>query len=88
MTNIKMMMMMMMIIIHRTHSVHSLISLYISVPHPSQSQATLYNHQSTHLHFPLLPLPVSGRLMAVLPLYMICPAVGKSQCSYPLSEMS
>ena len=26
------------------HSVHFLISLYISVPHPSRSESRLYNH--------------------------------------------
>jgi len=41
-------------------------SLYISIPHPSQSQSTLDNHQSTHLPLPLLFVPVSGQLMAVL----------------------
>jgi hypothetical protein len=32
-------------------------------------------------------LPVSGRLMAVLLLYMFSPTVGNSKCSYALSEM-
>ena len=72
-----MMMMMMMIIIitiimkgRRSvplkHSVHLFVSLYISVPHTSQSQSTLYNHNSTHP--PLLPkfLPLNGQFMAVI----------------------
>ena len=70
-------------------SVHSLISLYISVPHTSQSQSTLYNHWCTHLPLPLplLFLPVCGRLMAVLLLYMFSSTVGKSKCQYALPEM-
>jgi len=34
-----------------------LILLHISVPHPSQSLSTLYNHQSAHLPLSLLFLP-------------------------------
>ena len=62
MRNIKMllflmMMMMMMIIIIiiiicKTHLVHFLIFLHTSIPHPSQSQSSLYIHHST---FPTLP---------------------------------
>jgi len=50
-----------------------LILLHISVPHPSQSHSTLYNHRSTPLLLPLPFLPVSGRLMAVLLLQMFLP---------------
>ena len=64
-----------------THSVHLLIFLYISVPHPSQSQSTLHNRQSTDL--PLLLLLIWW----LLPLLMFPPTVGKSKCSYVLSEM-
>ena len=39
---------------------------YISVPHPSRTQSTLCNQQSTHVPLPPLFLAVSGRLMAVL----------------------
>ena len=42
------------------HSVHILIFLYISIPHPSHSQSTFSNHQSTHLT--LLFLSLSGQL--------------------------
>ena len=48
----------------------TLISLYTHVPHPSQSQSTFYNHQSTHL-LPLLLLPLSSQLMAFLLLYFL-----------------
>jgi hypothetical protein len=42
-------------------TVQLLIFLHTSVPHPSQSQSTLYDHQSTYL-FRLIVLRVSGRL--------------------------
>jgi hypothetical protein len=61
--------------------------LYIPV-HPSQSQSTLYNHQSSHLPLRLLFLPVSDRLTAVPLLLMFSLTVGKSKCLYELSEMS
>jgi hypothetical protein len=35
-------------------ALYSLILLYTSIPHPLQSQSTLYNQLSTHL--PLFPL--------------------------------
>jgi len=35
-----------------------LLFRHISVPHPPQSQSTLYNHQSTHLPLPVLFLHV------------------------------
>jgi hypothetical protein len=79
--------MMMMMILKLEHSVHLLIFLYISVPHPSQSQSTRYSHQSTHLPLPLLFLPVTPWLLAVLFLQMFSPTVGKSKCSYAVSEM-
>jgi hypothetical protein len=45
-------------------------------PHPSQSQSTLYKHQSAHvLPHRLLSLPVSGWLMAVL--WRFLPLLGK-----------
>jgi hypothetical protein len=40
--------------------------LYLSVPHPSQSQLTIRNHQSTNLPLPQLFVSVRGQLMAVL----------------------
>ena len=51
------------------HSVHLPISLCVSVPRHLQSQSTLYNHQSTQLLHFLFP-PVTGLLMAVLPLHI------------------
>jgi hypothetical protein len=57
----------------------SLTDLFdISVSHPSQSQFTLHNHQSTYIPLPLLLLPVSGRLMALLIPYLFSSTVGKS----------
>jgi hypothetical protein len=56
---VMMMMMVIIIIIIRiiiiftlNHSIHLLISLHTPVPRPSQSQSTLYSHQSTHLPTP------------------------------------
>ena len=60
----------------------------MSTPHHSLPQSTPYSHQSTRLPLPLLVLPVSSQLMAVLLLQMFSPTVGKSKCSYELSEMS
>ena len=59
---------------------------YTPFPHPSQSHSTLYNHQSTHLPAPVLFLPVSVRLMAILLLFPS--TLGESKCSYTLSEMA
>jgi hypothetical protein len=60
----------------------------MSVPHPSQSQYTLYNHQSTHLPLALLFLPASGCLTATLHLHMFFSTVTKSKYSFVLSNMS
>ena len=79
----------MIVLLKLRHSVHLLISLYISVPHLSQSQARLCNHCSTNR--PLQPIPsVRGWIMALLLLYthMFSPKVEKSKCSSALSEMS
>lgn len=59
------------------HSVHLLILLYVSIPHPPQSQSTLYNHRSTHLPVSLLFLPVCGWLMAVRLLQIVFSHHGK-----------
>lgn len=72
----------------KTHAVHWIIILYLSVPRPLQSQFTLCNHYSTHLPIPLLFIPVSGWLMAVQLLQMFIPAwCGKVRCLYALSEL-
>jgi hypothetical protein len=55
-----------------------LFLLYISVPQPSQSQFALYYYKPAHLPLPLLLLPVSSRLMAVLFLQMFSPKVENS----------
>ena len=66
-------------------SVQSLISLYISVPHPSQSQSTLYKYKSEYLPLHLQSLSISGPVVAFLLLLMSSPAVGKSKFSYTFS---
>lgn len=66
-------------------SSQSLISLYISVFHPSQSQSTLYNYTPTYLPLPLQFLSISGPLMAFLLLLMSSPAVGKSKFLHTFS---
>ena len=73
---------------NNNNTIHLLISLYISVPHDSQSQSTLYNQQSTHPPLPLPFLPFSDLLMAALLLYMLSPTVVKSKFSIALSEIS
>jgi len=40
----------------------TLSSLYLPVPHPSQSQSTIYDHQYTLLLLRLLFLPINGQL--------------------------
>jgi hypothetical protein len=69
------------------HSVPLLISLHLSIPHPSQSQSTLCNLQATYLPLPLPFLSVSDHLMAALLLYILSPTDGKSKLSYALSQM-
>ena len=75
------------IIIRISHSFHFLIFPFTSIPHPSQSQSTLYSHQPTRLPLPLLFPPVTVLLMAVLLLYMFRSTVGRSKCSYTLLEI-
>jgi hypothetical protein len=48
-------------------------------PTPSQSQSTLYSHQSAHLSLSLLFLPFSCQFMAVLLQKMFPPTAGKSK---------
>ena len=52
-----------MMLLKLRHSLHKPISLYISVPHPSQFQSIFYNHQLhifLSLSLSLLFLTVSG----------------------------
>ena len=56
--------------------------LFISIPHPLQSQSTLYNHQSTQPPLPIPFLLVSGWLRAAQLLYMIFATVRKLKFSH------
>jgi hypothetical protein len=57
-----------------------------SPQYPPQPQSTLDKHQSAHLS--LLPLPFTGRFMALLLHKMFLPTAEKSIFSYALTEVS
>jgi len=63
------------------HSVHSLIFLNTSVPHPAQSSINTFT-------LPFLFPAVGGKFMVVLLLQMFSPAVEKSKHSDVWSESS